>query len=190
MAEQNTIVGPEERDIRTVVADPPWGCERGGGESTRGAQRHYPLLDRREIVHVIQTECPAWRRVADSAHLYLWTTNNALARGDAHFVARRLGFTPKTFLTWSKTNADGDSQIGLGFYFRHCTEQILFATRGETIETGAEHSTLIDAPRGAHSSKPESAYEVVEDSSPPGYLELFARETRDGWTSWGNELQD
>ena len=31
---------------------------------------------------------------------------------------------------------------------------------------------------------------MVEQCSPGPYLEMFARETRLGWTSWGNEIAE
>lgn len=175
------------RDIRTVLADPPWNCERGGGESTRGAQRHYGLLGREEIVATIQHDCPAWPRLCDSAHLYLWTTNTALASGDAHWVVRRLGFEPKTMITWVK-RTDKGPQMGLGFYFRHCTEQLLFYVRGDTLETEGDALTVLEAPRTEHSRKPDLTYDLIEQASPGAYLELFARRRRPGWISWGDEL--
>jgi hypothetical protein len=38
-----------------------------------------------------------------------------------------------------------------------------------------------------HSRKPDEAYALIESCSPGPYLELFARGSRDGWISWGNE---
>lgn len=184
---QTSLVGPDDRDIRTVVADPPWDCESGGGEVKRGADRHYPLMGPRECVQVIQQECAAWQRLADSAHLYLWTTNRALALGHAHHVCRGLGFRPVTVLTWVKRK-DGDLQIGLGQYFRGASEQSLFGVRGDTQLTDGTYPTVLEEPRGAHSAKPEAAYELAEQASPAAYLELFAREEREGWTCWGDEV--
>lgn len=183
------MLGPDEdeRTIQTVVADPPWDCERGGGESTRGCQRHYATLGPDGIVNVVQDDCEPFQRLADTAHLYLWTTNRALVLGDAHTVARGLGFRPVSLVTWVKRK-DGDLQIGLGQYFRGASEQILFCVRGETRLTDGTHPTVIEAPRTEHSAKPECSYEMVEAASPPEYLELFARETRDGWECWGDEV--
>lgn len=182
MTDQPPLWGPE-RDIRTVVIDPPWDSARGGGKIKRGADRHYPLLSAEDTVRVIQTDCEPWRRLRDDAHLYLWATNTALADGDAHYVARHLGFRPITLITWAK------DRIGLGQYFRGKTEQILFCVRGEFTPTEGTHSTLIEAPRGEHSAKPTRAYEIIEEASPGAYLDIFARRERDGWTVWGNEVQ-
>jgi tRNA A37 threonylcarbamoyladenosine synthetase subunit TsaC/SUA5/YrdC len=40
-----------------------------------------------------------------------------------------------------------------------------------------------------HSRKPDELYEIIESCSPGPYLELFARTRRDGWLSWGNEVE-
>jgi N6-adenosine-specific RNA methylase IME4 len=42
-------------------------------------------------------------------------------------------------------------------------------------------------PRGKHSQKPEHFYDLVEQVSPPPYVELFARRHRLGWDTWGLE---
>ncbi len=50
-------------------------------------------------------------------------------------------------------------------------------------------STLLHAPVGAHSQKPEAFYELVEKLCPaPRYAELFARSCRPNWDGHGDEL--
>ncbi|MGH8580658.1 MAG: MT-A70 family methyltransferase [Gammaproteobacteria bacterium] len=49
-------------------------------------------------------------------------------------------------------------------------------------------STLLCAPRGGHSRKPEAFYQRVESLCPGSKLELFARRPRTGWSSWGDEI--
>ena len=190
MPQQSTLFGPDEKRFRTVVMDPPWSCEAGAGENKRGADRHYDLLKPRQIGRLIQQDCDPWQYLADNAHLYLWTTSAALAKGHAHFVARSLGFEPTSVLSWTKKREDGGKQLGLGFYFRFCTEYILFCTRGDTLKPAPEDKqpTTIEAPRTEHSSKPEASYELIEQTSPAEYLEIFARQEREGWTCWGDEV--
>ena len=43
------------------------------------------------------------------------------------------------------------------------------------------------APRTANRSRVR-ATPLIEECSPGPYLELFARNTRPGWDSWGNEV--
>lgn len=89
--------------------------------------------------------------------------------------------------------ADEALQIGLGQYFRGCTESCLFGVRGaveyRTLSTGkrAQGRTGFHAPRGEHSAKPESFRAVVERVSHGPFLEMFARRAAPGWDLWGNQ---
>ena len=47
-----------------------------------------------------------------------------------------------------------------------------------------------EAPRGRHSQKPEESYRRIERVSPGPRAEIFAREKREGWDVWGNEVAD
>lgn len=46
-------------------------------------------------------------------------------------------------------------------------------------------TTWWEWPRGAHSEKPAAFLDVVEEVAPGPYVELFARQPRLGWDSWG-----
>lgn len=166
----------------TILADPPWP-ERGGGQIKRGADRHYPLMTVKAIAAV-----PVAELAAPDSHLYLWATNNYLPDGLAVMAA--WGFRYVTTITWAK-----EGNIGLGQYFRGMTEHCLFGVRGQppyrqTVEgKRAQGVTLISAPRGAHSEKPEALRVMIERVSAGPYLELFARCTYPNWDRWGNEVE-
>lgn len=161
-----------------IVADPPWN-ESGGGRIKRGADRHYPLMKTPQIIELMAS-CPLYQP-AENAHMYLWVTNNFLRDGLA--VLDALGWRYVTMLTWAK-----EGKIGLGQYYRGMTEHVLFAVRGVQPALARTESTLILAPRGAHSVKPQAFYDRVERVSPGPRLEMFARIHRPGWTAWGNEV--
>lgn len=200
-----------KRRFQTVLADPPWN-ETGGGKVKRGADRHYPLLKTKEMPGVMMEECPHWADVADTAHLYLWVTNNFLP--DGLWLMEQLGFRYVTNRAWAK------DRFGLGQYYRGQHELCLFGVRGkgyDVLKARGKLSTLIGSgpcphhglaamdisachacdsngrgsgivPRGKHSAKPEIFYDEVETASAGPYLELFARSNRPGWQSWGNEI--
>jgi N6-adenosine-specific RNA methylase IME4 len=89
---------------------------------------------------------------------------------------------PITLVTWCKP------QPGVGYYLRNNTESCIFATRGEPMVPAEKPtSTWFRWPRGAHSSKPDAFYDLVETVSPGPYCEMFARRARFGWSYWGNE---
>lgn len=125
--------------------------------------------------------------VEDDAHLYLWVTNGKLP--DGLLVMKAWGFKYKTNIAWAK------DRFGLGQYFRGQHELCLFGVRGNIPyrkkENGkrAQGRTLITAPKGAHSEKPEQLRSMIEIVSPGPYLELFARRPSPGWDVWGNEVE-
>lgn len=168
---------------RTVLMDPPW-LERGGGKIKRGADRHYPLMKTRDMPALI-TGADEWQQVSlGAAHLWMWVTNNFLK--DGLWLMEQLGFRYITNVAWVKMR-NGKLQIGLGQYLRGSHELLLFGRRGSTMKPAKAPPSVIIAERGRHSAKPPESYELIEQVSPGGYLEYFARSQRDGWTAWGNE---
>lgn len=169
---------------RVIYADPPWP-EYGGGKIKRGADRHYPLMSIAAILRLGESLQPYIDD--DGCHLYLWVTNTHLANGFR--VMDRWGFTYKTTITWFK------DRFGLGQYFRGQTEHCLFGVRGRlpyrTTKDGkrAQGITAIDAPRAAHSAKPDEMRRMIECVSYAPRLELFARAKSLGWDVWGNQVR-
>lgn len=47
---------------------------------------------------------------------------------------------------------------------------------------------VVVAPVGAHSAKPDEVHRRIERLLVGPYLELFARNPRPGWQTWGDEL--
>lgn len=194
MVEEPQLIG----QYQTVYADPPWK-ESGGGRIKRGADRHYSLMSTDEICTL-----PVPRWAAGNAHLYLWVTNNFLE--DGLRVLKAWGFRYVTKIDWFKGDVaddlyvedmvDDDLQIGLGQYFRGCTESCLFGVRGQLPYrvdpvTGrrSQGRTGFHAARGEHSAKPEKMRQMIERVSPGPYLELFARGVAaNGWHAWGNDV--
>ena len=46
---------------------------------------------------------------------------------------------------------------------------------------------MIFAPKREHSRKPEEQYDRLERLVAGPYVELFARQSHEGWATWGNE---
>lgn len=187
--------------FRAIVADPPWkyrdkvnsetlnhvhrfgyGADKIRGR--RGAEGYYPTMTMDDILAM-----PVKQLAEDDAHLYLWTTNAFMVEG--HQVCKAWGFTPRTILTWAKGRVVKDRlslQIGMGSYLRNVTEHVIFAVRGSLRCNVKNVPTLLLAPRSKHSQKPDEFFRLVETCSSGPYLEIFARQKRHGWASWGNEI--
>lgn len=195
------VIGPYPCNM----IDGPWN-EKGGGKSKRGADRWYPTMNRQDILHAIVTS-PAWNP-ADDAHCWVWATNNHLA--DAMWLIDALGFRYITNAVWIKLRpgAKVDSEVialalagapleeimrkalatGLGQYLRGGHELLLLGVRGKGAQVRTEARnvpSVILGRRGAHSSKPEAGYLMIENRTKGPRMEFFAREPRDGWSSWG-----
>ena len=161
---------------KTIVADPPWKYEQGGPTTGFAPLRPppYSMMALEDIVSL-----PVSDLADHDAHLYLWTTNRYLR--DAYRVAEAWGFKPSQVLTWCKP----PQGIGPGGAFSNTTEFVLYCRRGKLPYQGRLDTTWWEWPRGPHSVKPAGFFEVVHHVSPGPYLELFAREPRLGWDSWG-----
>lgn len=179
-----------------IVADPPWPYKTPGqigallehrpnrdktlGAGNAGSRSRYGAMS---IAELSALPIPA----ADNAHLYLWFTNTFAV--EAHLLASAWGFRPVTILTWVKVKPNGTPSMKMGFYFRGATEHVLFGVRGSLrLQTRRAIPTAHLWPRLPHSVKPDAFYDLVEEASPPDYLEIFARQRRLGWSAWGNDI--
>ena len=168
---------PVGGEYHTIVADPPWRYEHRLGDDSHRGRTPYPTMTEQQIREL---KVPA----ADTCVLWLWCTNAYLADGTAARVAQAWGFEPKTILTWVKP------KMGVGDWLRGQTEHVILATRGRPAIKDPIPSTLLQAPAGEHSTKPDAFYELVERHCAGRRVELFACQVRDGWEQWGAELVD
>ncbi len=154
--------------FQVIVADPPW---RYGS----GNDLPYPTMALEEIKALPVLD------IADrDAILWLWTTNAHLRV--AFEVVECWGFQYKTLLTWVK------HRMGTGEWLRGQTEHCLLATRGKPVFLHGNHTTVLDGARREHSRKPEEFYCLVEATCPGDKVDLFARQLRGHWQSYGSEV--
>lgn len=177
------------RKVSTILADPPWQFKNKTGKIApeHGRLSRYPTMNVDQIASM-----PILEIVEPSAHLYLWCPNALLPEGLA--VMKAWGFSYKSNVVWHKVRKDGGSDgRGVGFYFRNVTELILFGVRGKnarTLAPGRRQVNLLATRKREHSRKPDEQYDIIEACSPGPFLELFARGTRKGWATWGNQADD
>jgi N6-adenosine-specific RNA methylase IME4 len=176
--EQIKAYVPPEGQFQVITSDPPWPFddELDGSDAVRGGCP-YPTMT---IDQICAMKIPAH----DDCVLWLWCTNTHLIDGSAPRVLKAWGFTGKTMLTWRKT------QMGTGHWLRNITEHVILAVRGTPVVRGQGQTTEFEAPRGAHSGKPDRFFQIVEEVCPsPSRLEMFSRAERPGWITSGAELR-
>lgn len=181
------LEGLEGQKFSTILIDPPWRFQNRTGKM---APEHC-RLNRYETMQLDDIKrMPVSAHANQPCHLYMWCPNALLKEGLE--VMDAWGFKYKTNLIWYKIRKDGGPDgRGVGFYFRNVTEMILFGVKGSqrTLDPGRRQVNLLATRKREHSRKPEEMYPLIESCSPGPYLEIFAREPADGWTSWGNEVE-
>jgi N6-adenosine-specific RNA methylase IME4 len=171
------------------LADPPWQFQNRTGKVAPEHRRlnRYGTMTLDDIKAL-----PVSQAAADTCHLYLWVPNALLPEGLAVLAA--WGFQYKSNIVWHKVRKDGGPDgRGVGFYFRNTTELVLFGVRGKnarTLAPGRSQVNILRTQKREHSRKPDEFYDIVESCSSAPYLELFARGTRRGWSSWGNQADN
>ena len=177
------------KKFSTILADPPWQFQNRTGKVAPEHRRltRYGTMTLDDIKAL-----PVAHAAADTAHLYLWVPNALLPEGLAVMVA--WGFQYKSNIVWHKVRKDGGPDgRGVGFYFRNTTELVLFGVRGKnarTLAPGRRQVNILRTQKREHSRKPDEFYTLVESCSPSTYLEMFARGSRPGWTTWGHQADD
>lgn len=165
-----------EGKFNVIYADPPWQYSNSGFDQS--ASQKYPTMTNEELYDLIEQLNPA---IAEPAVLFLWVTNPFLWIGLQLLEA--WSFDYKTDMIWIK-----DKAPGMGWFTTSKHEHLFIATRG-SMHPEYKPQSYFEAKVRRHSQKPEIMYKIIEKMYPKGkYLELFARNKRDGWTSWGNEL--
>lgn len=163
-----------------IYADPPWSYEVS--HLACSPNQHYQTMTTEELCDKREN---LKEHIAENAVIFLWATNPILE--DAFKVMDAWGFRYKTNMVWIK------DKTGVGFWFRGQHELLLLGVKGKVSppEDTNRFSSVLSTPVGTHSEKPKNVYEIIEKMFPFGkYLELFARQKREGWTSWGAEVNE
>ena len=170
-----------DKKYNIIYADPPW---RYQDRKCNGAcEFHYNTMKIDEICKL-----PIQKITEKDAVLFLWCTYPMLQ--EALQLINAWGFRYKTIgFQWVKQNKSGNGFFfGLGRWTRGNTECCLIATKGKPKRINNSVSQLIVSPIQAHSQKPSQTRDkIVQLLGDMPRIELFARQTADGWDCWGNE---
>lgn len=133
---------------------------------------------------------PIDKIASDNCVLFMWMTFPTLEEGFK--VIEKWGFKYKTVaFVWIKQNKKTPSLFwGLGFWTRANAEICILAIKGKPKRLSAKVHQVIVAPIEEHSKKPDEARKrIVELLGDLPRIELFARQKKQGWDTWGNEVQ-
>lgn len=161
--------------------DPPWTLQsmsKGAYKKEAPLEAKYPLMTHEsikklDIAPLADTDCS----------LFLWCTHSTLP--NALNLMEYWGFKYHCVITWDK----GSGFSLWGFHRR--TELLLYGYKGHINlnQKGKYIPTIIYEKKTIHSRKPNLMYEFIESNTPSPRIELFARNKREGWDVWGNEVE-
>jgi N6-adenosine-specific RNA methylase IME4 len=167
----------------TIAVDPPWPFEQYSERAAHAVQDHYDTMTLDEIKAL-----PVRALAADDCALFMWATWPKMPIWNEVIEAWGFRFSGLAF-DWVKLNADGKGlHWGNGYNTRQNPEPCILAKRGNPLRLDEGVHSVIMAPVGEHSEKPDEAYARMERLYPGPRLELFARRERDRWKTWGDEL--
>lgn len=183
-----------------ILADPPWAFKTHSDKGLeKSPQKHYGCMDldalkamRDDVLFAAAPDCVC----------FMWSTFCFLEQSMA--LMQAWGFEYKTGGVWNKLTKTGKQTIGTGYTLRNSAELFLIGKIGnpriknrstrDSQFTGDVPTDLndldavvVNALRREHSRKPDEMYHLIENLFEGDYLEMFARTTRQGWTSWGNQ---
>ena len=178
-----------DKKYSIIYADPPWKQSKGGKKSVRknssGKPLDYQTISLEEIKEHIKQ---ATSLTTENSILFLWTIDKYLF--EAEQIAKSLGYKLHARMIWNKVTG-----IPAAFTIRYGHEYLLYMYKGkllpvDTNERGKIHSVFTEQVK-RHSQKPQVAYEIIERLYPHRCrLEMYARNQRNGWDCWGNEVPD
>lgn len=176
-----------DKKYSVIYADPPWRQSKGGKKKVRpntsGKGLDYEVLYLEDIENHLSV---ASSLSEDNNILFLWTIEKYLF--EAENIAKKLGYKLHARMVWDKVTG-----IPAAFTIRYGHEYLLYMYKGKFTPVakdcrGKYHSVFREKVT-KHSKKPEIAYEIIESLYPQvNRLELYARNERDGWDCWGNEV--
>ena len=170
-----------------IYADPPWKQKRGGKKSVRpnssGVEFDYPTMTLEEIRQHLFV---ASEHTEENSILFLWTIDKYLF--EAQQIAESIGYKLHARMIWDKVTG-----IPAAFTVRYSHEYLLYMYKGKLVPVAKDERGKIrdvfTEQVTKHSKKPEIAYEIIERLYPDlRKLEMYARNTRKGWDSFGNEI--
>jgi N6-adenosine-specific RNA methylase IME4 len=183
-------------NFKIIYADPPWSFNNKttGGSMVSGADAHYKTMSLKDICNL-----PINELADENCVLFMWWV--ASQPLEALKVIESWGFTLKTMtgFNWVKTTKHGKLDFGMGFWTRAGSELCLIAIKGKPkrINAGIRSVELADIEETVftenekHSKKPDIfRNRIVELMGNVPRIELFARKQSEGWSVFGNEVEN
>ncbi len=175
-----------DKKYQIIYADPAWKFKYYGksDDRYRRAEGHYTVSSLEDMKKI-----PIKDIADDNCVLFMWAIYPMLSH--ALELMEAWGFKFKTVaFTWVKKNkTNSDFFFGMGYWTRANCEICLLGTKGKPKRVDSSVPQLVIANRREHSRKPDEVRKrIVKLLGDLPRIELFARDRKQGWDAWGNEV--
>ena len=174
-----------DKKYNIIYADPPWNYVDKMTRHSFSLEHEYPTMKKEDIWDMGEI-------IKKISHkdciLFIWITNPCLLEGIE--TIKKWGFKYKTLaFCWNKKTKHGKDVSNLGRWTMGNVELCFLAAKGKPQRICKNIKQLVIAERTKHSKKPDCVRErIVELMGDLPRIELFARQTVEGWDCWGNEV--
>jgi len=166
-----------------IVIDPPWDVKKlTHKDRPNQVEMDYPTMSLEQIKSL-----PIGGLADDKCWFFLWTTQKYLF--DSRVILEHWGGHYLLTMVWEKTF--GKSAGMPLFGFRWNAEFIIVGYKNKPdlwIKGKPLIPAVFQAENIRHSQKPDRFYKLIE-SLGENRIDIFARQKREGWDVWGNEVE-
>ena len=175
----------EKKTYKIIYADPPWqfSNKKTGGSMKSGAAHHYLTTGIEGLKKINVNEI-----TDDDCTLIMWWVG-AMPQ-EAIDLVNSWGFTLKNMngFVWNKLTVKGKAFFGMGFRTRAGSESAIIAVKGKPEVCSRSIRAVQSFKVSKHSKKPIEFRDLIIDMCGDlPRLEMFARESAEGWDVFGNE---
>ena len=170
-----------------IYTDPPWSQQKGNKRKCRPNQDKQLDYSTLSIKEIFEIQKPFFNNCNPKHNIFMWTIDKFLHQAEQEMGA--LGYSLHARFIWDKENG-----VAPAFTVRFAHEYLLwFYKKGNILmpceSVRGKYTTVLREPSTKHSAKPIVVYEMIEKMFPnANKIELFARNRRNGWEAFGNEL--
>ena len=182
MKSKAEIIDLPNKKYKIIVVDPPWNINK----LTHRARPNQIKMDYKVMSLDDISNLPI-SKIADlNSWCFLWTTQKYLY--DAREIIEKWRFKYLLLMTWKKVNGISEGMPLFGF--RWNSEFVVVGYKGKVtlwVKQKPLIKTCFEGVNIRHSQKPSEFYNCIKVLGEPR-IDLFARQKREGYDSWGDEI--
>lgn len=170
------------KEYDLIYTDPAWSYDKKVGQGIADDQYDTMALDDIKAL-------PVNEMLKKDAVVYMWAVFPMLKEAFEVIKAWDLEYVTVGF-NWIKLNDNGTPFFGIGHHTKSNGEICLLLRKGKGLEV-KDHtiSQVIMTKKDKHSKKPYVCYTYLERMyGNIERIEMFARNKRQGWDTWGNQV--